>query len=371
MKFKIKKGVILDVLGKVQGLTGRKSNLAITATVLIKAGESGIGIEATDLETGFQGFYPADVESEGVIAINARKLYEIVRDFPSDDIQIDEIENYWIEIGNNNVEYHIVGMNPDEYQHIPQIDDVTFFEIESSAFKKMIESVLITGIFEDARAHITGILFEKIDNEDEKSVRIVSTDGSRLTLADYFYDKEFEQVPDLGMIVPKKGLSEVGKFLDSEKAVKIGIKDNHFIVKKEAETIIITLLEGEFPNYRDVIDQKEKYKIKMNKQMFMMMLRRMSILSSEEYKGVIFKFTENKLNINSTNPEIGESKEDMAIGFNGDPFEVMFNPKFFIETLSVIDDENIILNMIDETKPCLINGENDNSFLSVIMPMRI
>jgi DNA polymerase-3 subunit beta len=97
----------------------------------------------------------------------------------------------------------------------------------------------------------------------------------------------------------------------------------------------------------------------------------MSILSSEDYKGAIFNFEKNQLVVTSTNPDIGESKEDMDIQYSGDPLTVMFNPKFFIESLSVMDDENVILNIVDEEKPCLIEGEKDKTYLSVIMPMRI
>lgn len=102
-----------------------------------------------------------------------------------------------------------------------------------------------------------------------------------------------------------------------------------------------------------------------------MMLRRMSILSSEEYKGVIFNFDQNKLTISSTNPEIGESKEEMPIDFNRKAITVMFNPKFFIDTINVIADEKVVLNIVNEEKPCLIEGYQDKSYLSVIMPMRI
>jgi len=101
------------------------------------------------------------------------------------------------------------------------------------------------------------------------------------------------------------------------------------------------------------------------------MLKRMSILSSEDYKGVIFNFKEDKLFITTTNPDIGESKEDMDINFKGNPIEVAFNPRYFIETLSVIDSEKVIINIIDDEKPCLIEGENEDTFLSIIMPMRI
>jgi len=372
MKATINKNDILPVLSRLQGLAGRKTNLAITTSILIQTEESGISIAATDLETGFEGFYPAKIDAQGVIAINARKLYEIVRDFPSEDIYVNEIENHWFEIGNQTVEYHIVGLNPDDFPEIPKIEGVEFFEINSAAFGKMIDkTAIITGSSDDNRAHIVGIFAERIQAEKEKVFRLVSTDGSRLSKADFVFDKNFELPPGPNMLIPKKGLTEVAKFLDNEGSVKLGFKDNNFIVKKERETLIIRLLEGDFPQYGDIVVKTDGHDIPLDRQLFLMMLKRMSILSSDEYKGVIFHFNKDKLLINSTNPDIGESKEDMDISYKGDPVEVMYNPKFFLDTLGVIEDDNIILNIVDEEKPCKIEGENDKSFLSVIMPMRI
>jgi len=372
MHFTIDQKEFLNVLSKVQGLTGRRTSLAITTNVLVKASSSGISIMATDLETGFEGYYPASVEKEGVIALNARKLFEIVRDFPSEKIRINEIENHWIKIGNEHVVFNIVGMNPDDFPDIPLIEDVEFFEIDALSFNKMIErTVIISAASDDKRAHIIGIYLERIENEENKIVRMVSTDGSRLSTADYIYDKNYELPLGEGLLIPKKGISEVIKFLDKEGTVKIGFKDNNFIIKKESEKIIIRLLEGEFPKYDDITTKGDSNSIYLDKQLFLMMLKRMSILSSEDYKGVIFKFLNDKLIINSTNPEIGESKEDMEINYSGNPVEAMFNPRFFIETLNVIDDEKIVLSISNEEKPCLIEGENDANFLSVIMPMKI
>ena len=372
MKATINKNDILPVLSRIQGLAGRKTNLAITTSILIQTEKSGISIAATDLETGFEGFYPAKIDAQGVIAINARKLYEIVRDFPSEDIYINEIENHWIEIGNQTVEYHIVGLNPDDFPEIPKIEDVDFFEINSASFAKMIDkTAIITGASDDNRAHIVGIFTERIHQEKEKIFRLFSTDGSRLSKADCVFDKDFELTSGPDVLIPKKGLTEVAKFLDNEGSVKLGIKDNNFIVKKEKETLIIRLLEGDFPQYGDIVVKTDGHDIPMDRQLFLMTLKRMSIMSSEEYKGVIFHFNTDKLLINSTNPDIGESKEDMDISYKGDPVEVMYNPKFFIDTLGVIDEDNIILNIVDEEKPCKVEGENDKSFLSVIMPMRI
>jgi len=372
MKATFKKGDLLPVLSKVQGLTGRRTNLAITTNILIKADKKGLSILATDLETGFEGFYPADVEKEGIIAINARKFYEIVKDFPSEDVFLNEVENHWIEIGNKKVEYHIVGLNPDDFPEIPKIEDVEFFEIESMSLSKMIErSVIVSGATDDKRAHIIGVYAERIEEKKNKLFRFVSTDGSRLSKVDTVFDKDANLPPGASVMIPKKGLIEVAKFLDDEGLVKIGFKENNFIIQKDSETLIILLLEGDFPEYGDIIIKKGGYFVTFDRQLFLMMLRRMSILSSEDYKGVIFNFEKNQLVVTSTNPDIGESKEDMEIEYSGDPITVMFNPKFFIETLNVIDDDNVILNIVDEEKPCLIEGEKDKTYLSVIMPMRI
>ena len=372
MKATFKKGDLLPVLSKVQGLTGRRTNLAITTNVLIKAEKKGLSISATDLETGFEGFYPADVEKEGIIAINARKFYEIVKDFPSEDVFLNEVENHWIEIGNQKVEYHIVGLNPDDFPEIPKIEAVEFFDIESISLSKMIErSVIVSGATDDKRAHIIGVYAERIEQKKNKLFRFVSTDGSRLSKVDTVFDKDVNLPPGQSVMIPKKGLVEVGKFLDDEGLVKIGFKENNFIVQKDSETLIILLLEGDFPEYGDIIVKKGGYSVTFERQLFLMMLRRMSILSSEDYKGVIFNFDKNQLVVTSTNPDIGESKEDMEIEYSGESITVMFNPKFFIETLNVIDDDNVILNIVDEEKPCLIEGEKDKTYLSVIMPMRI
>ena len=236
----------------------------------------------------------------------------------------------------------------------------------------MIErAVIVSGSSDDKRAHITGVFAERVDEKDKKYIRFVSTDGSRLSKVDNIFEKDAVLPPGDNVIIPKKGLIEISKFLDDEGPVKIGFKDNNFIVQKDSETLIILLLEGDFPEYGDIIVKKGGHAIVMDRQQFLMMLKRMSILSSEDYKGVIFNFEKNQLVITSTNPDIGESKEDMEVQYGGEPITVMFNPKFFIETLNVIDEDKVVLNIVDEEKPCLIESKKDKTYLSVIMPMRI
>ncbi|MGD9351943.1 MAG: DNA polymerase III subunit beta, partial [Desulfobacterales bacterium] len=248
MNFTIKRNAILNTLAKIQGLAGRKTSLAITTNILIEATGSNIIIRATDLETGYEGTFPAEVEAEGTIAINARKLFEIVRDFPNEEININEIENHWIEIGQQTVEYHLVGMNYEDFPKIPRFDTVDFITIDSTALAAMIDkTVYIVGASDDKRAHIIGIYFETLLQDSIKQVRMVSTDGSRMAKIDRNYEDEFMLPAGEGILIPKKGLYEVAKFLDADDSVQVGIKDNNLIVKKKNEVIIIRLLEGEFP----------------------------------------------------------------------------------------------------------------------------
>ncbi|BBO90474.1 DNA polymerase III subunit beta [Desulfosarcina ovata] len=372
MKFTINKSQIVSVLAKIQGLAGRRSNLAITENILIRSGNEGVHLTATDLETGFEGFYGAVVDTEGAIAVSAKKLYEILREFPSDDIVINEIENRWIEIGSGKIQYHIVGMNPDDFPETPHITEVNFFPIDASVLEKMIErATIISAAGDEKRAHINGVFVERIKTEDICCFRFVSTDGSRLNSVDHQFDMSQTIDAGEGVLVPKKGLNEVAKFLDIEGDVQVGIKDSNFVVQKEAETIIIRMLEGEFPKYDDILKKGTVHLIELDKVKFSKMLKRMSILATDNYKGAVFNFDENKLVVTATNPDYGESKEEMEIEFSGDVIEAAFNPKFFLDTLSVIEDDNIILNIVDGNHPCIIEGDGDKTFTSVIMPMRI
>jgi len=372
MKLTVNKSDVIDVLAKIQGLTGRKSNLAITENLLLRSEPDGISLIATDLESGFEGFYPAKIEEEGTIAINAKTLYEIVRELPSEEFRIHEVENRWIEIGNRKVLYHIVGMNPEDFPDHPQVGDLEMVELAASDLKKMIEkTVMIAGAPNDKRAHINGVLLEKQEGSQTPCLRMVSTDGSRLALADQELEADTPALPEAGMIIPKRGLNEVGKFLENEERIQAGTKDNKFIVKKENETFIIRLLEGDFPKYADIVKRDRGHEIKLERLVFLKMLKRMSILSSETYKGVIFNFRENNLEITATNPDRGESKEDMDIDYHGESMQIAFNPRYFIDVLNAVEEDTVVLHLIDEEKPCLIEGEADKRFLSVIMPMRI
>jgi DNA polymerase III subunit beta len=372
MKVTINKSDIVDVLSKIQGLTGRRSSLAITEAVLIQTDEKGIHLTATDLETGYEGRYPAIVESQGTIAISARKFYEIVREFPSADVLVEEGENRLIHIGNQNVQYNLKGMNPDDFPTTPELEIDHFFTVDSSGFKSMIEkSVIISGIGEDKKPHINGVLFEKMTGSVPNLLRMVSTDGSRLSKYDLVDSSESGLPSGDGVLIPKKGLHEISKFLGTGESVQLAIQNSYFVVQSNHETFYVRLLEGQFPKYEEIISRTDGYQIELDKEPFLNMLKRMSIMCTDNYRAVMFKFSADELIINATNPDIGESKEDMKIAYSGDTIEAAFNPRFFIEALNAVDDKKLIVDIVSDDKPCLINGAEEKSYLSAVMPMRV
>jgi DNA polymerase-3 subunit beta len=372
MKFTVDKKQIMEALTGLQGITGRKSTLAITENVLIRANSENITLSATDLETGFEGVYPASVEHDGIIAVNARRLNEIVRTAPMDHLKFEELENRWIEISSGNAEFHLVGMNAEDFPDIPKITDVDFFKINSAYFKGMIEkSIIISVAGDEKREHMIGVAFERIVNDTEKIIRMVSTDIKRLAKIDYVCDPSVELKAAEKIILPKKGLTEVNKFLESRGDVLIGVKGNHFIVKKQNETIITNLLEGDFPDISELMVFDRNDDIEFDKDLLLMMLRRMLIVTSDEYRAVIFKFADNELTLRAVNPNVGESKEVLSIQYEREPLEIAFNPKYFIEAISFIEDEKVLVNIKDKENPGIIRGMNDTKYLNVIMPMKI
>lgn len=372
MKFTVCRDDILSVMANIQGLTGRKSSMAITASVLIQAKSDKIRISATDLETGFEGSYPAQVQSDGILTLNSRKLFEIIRDFPSDNIDFEQTANRWVDIGDVNVKYHISGLDPETFPKNPVLNDIDLFNIDSRHLKKMIDKTVgIIGQADDKRPHIIGVSLHTVEEHDSNILRMVSTDIGRLARVDYMYGKSVKvPVPD-GVLIPKKGLMEVSKFLTEDGIVNIGVSNNNFILRKENESFFIRLLEGDFPNYEKAITKDSQYNMSLDKKTFLMTLKRMSILAVDKYPAVVFAFEKGNLNISSTSTELGDSKEDMPVEYDREPMKVTYNPRYMIDMLNVIEGDKVIINIRGEEYPCLIEEEEDKSYIGAIMAMQI
>ncbi|MDY6837873.1 MAG: DNA polymerase III subunit beta [Thermodesulfobacteriota bacterium] len=371
MEFKIKKEKVLPALTKVQGITGKKSTLPITSNVVIYAKEGYIVILATDLEIAFQGHYEAEVVAQGGSAVPSRKVYEIVRDFPSDVVAFKESENRWIQIADKTIEYNIVGMETETFPGLPEVESVPLFDMDGDILKNMLEKTMYAALSDEGRVHLAGVFFETITEGEERFFRMVSTDGHRLSRIDEPIDKGSGFELEEGVIVPKSGIVEILRLIEGGGTVQVGLRDKDFIVKKDSETLIIRLIEGEFPDYNLVIPKEIKREVRVEKEVLLMMLKRMSILSSDKYRSMRFKIDKEQMETTTTNPDIGESREVIPVRYNGEGMEIAFNPRYFVDCVSHMKSEEVIIRLNDEATPCVVEGDKDKGFLSVIMPMRI
>ncbi len=369
MDFLINKNNIIDALLKIQGITGRNTNLAITSDILINASSSKLSITANNLETVFLGEYEAQVKSEGIITINSNKFFEIIKEYPFEDIAVKEIENRWVEIGEGDTQYNIVSSNYENFPQTPLIEDINFIDIDCSDIKKMVDVTSSISYSQDEkRMYMLGVLVEKAD---ENKLRVVSTDSKRLHCYKFEYEGEID-FPKDNILIPKKAFSEIGKFVTNKQGkIKFGIKDNHVIVSKDNEVLMIKLFEGEYPDYKRLLDTENMTPVNMEKNMFNTMLRRLSILTSEQYKSIILKFENNELISTINNPEIGDFKDKLNIEYNGGKIESAFNPKYFMDALKIIENENLVIYIKDKESPFLVKGLDNDKLVCIIMAMKI
>ena len=284
-----------------------------------------------------------------------------------------EVENRWVEIGQNDSIFHIVSSDYENFPETPVIENVDFIEISAKDLKKMVDVASVVNFSGDEkRIYVLGALIEQVTGADgSDKLRIVSTDSRRLHCYDADYNGTLN-LPEEKVLIPKKGLSELNKFIDSSHdIIRVGVKDNHFVFQRANESIMIKLLEGDYPDYKPVINTETMVPVEMDRSIFTTLMRRVSILTSEDYKSVILNFRENELVVTITNPEIGESKERLMVGFSGEEIKSAFNPKYFQDALNLFGESTVVLNIKDSKSPCIIKSLDDDKLVCVIMAMHI
>jgi DNA polymerase III subunit beta len=374
MEIKIDRETLLRGIYRVQGILEKRSNMPILSSVLLSAKGDKLKISATDLEVSFEKNYPAKVIKSGDITLSGKRLLDISREANSNEIHIVEKENNWVYISDGNAHYNLSFLPPDEFPVLTGIEsDCVFIEIDGKTFSEMINKTIYATTMEESGFRLSGVFLENIQSDNNVYFRMVSTDGHRLSLI----DKKVKDTEKLemknGIMIPKKSLIELNKFVLEEETILIGLQKNNFIAKKNESLIVIRLLDSKFPDYKTMLPEKKKDDILITipKKNLLDTMRRMMIVGGDQYKGVIFNISEDCIEMISENPDLGDVKEKIDITYKGKTIKAGFNPKYFIDALQPLESETIFLNIKDENSPCFITGEIDDGFLGLIMPIRI
>ncbi|UCG11976.1 MAG: DNA polymerase III subunit beta [Deltaproteobacteria bacterium] len=371
MELTIERDDLLRGLQKSQSVAEKRSSMPVLSNVLLEAKDEYLHLTATNLEVSYTGSHQATVITEGAVTIQARKFYEIVKELPFPEIRILEKENNWVNISSGNTEYNLVGLPADEFPQVTKFEDASWVEMEAVLLKEMIDKTLFAVSTEETRYNLSGIYFEKLETEDPVSLRLVATDGHRLSLVQKALPEVTRFDFDKGIIAPRKGMQELSRLLEEGEQVEITFQENTAIFRKAESTLLMRLIDGDFPDYNTVIPKNCERILEIERSTFMEMLRRMSIISTERYRGIRCKISADGMEIISNNPEIGDAREDIPVKYQGEEMTIAFNPRYFMETLAVMKSKMIAAKMIDESSACIISGEEDEGFFAVIMPMRL
>jgi len=371
MQFHISKEIFLKGLTKVQGIIEKRHTIPILANVLIEAKNNEIIITATDLEVGVKSNYKSDVITEGKVTVSAKKLFEIIKELPNKTIKFTSKNNYWVEITCEKSIFNLVGLSPEEFPKFPEISN-NLSKVETDILSEMIDKTIFSVSNDETKFNLTGIFIKSEINDEKNNIVFVSTDGHRLSMIERNLNSNLDEKFKDGFILPKKGINEIRRLIENkEDDVEIGISENNFSVSSDSTKLIMRMVDGDFPDYKRVIPEKTSNSAIINKDLFLHSLKRISVLSSEKSKGVKVNLTNDCLTLYSSNPDIGDAKEELDIIYSGSEISIGFNAKYIIDILQSIDKENIVFFIKDNISPGLIQPENDENYLAVVMPMRL
>ena len=369
----LERGQLLGALSGLQSVTGKKGTIAILSNVLLETGDSSITLTATDLEIGLKINVPAEILSPGAMTLPARKMLEIVREAANSTIHIEEKENNWIKIEEGSSHYNMAGTGADEYPSFPSFAEDGFVTIASEILTDLIEKTIVSVANEgESQFNLTGALLENEEKGGENFLRMVSSDGHRLSLMERKLSNTILFEPSRKIIIPKKGLLEIKKIAEANDTFSFSVEEKQAVVKTEDTLLIIRLLNGEFPDYKNIINiLDEKNFILVNRIRLMNSMKRMNLFTEDRFNVVNLKINKKSINLFSQSADIGNANDKIDVEYNGDELSLYFNGRYFIDSLNVLSCENVKLFISSERSPCFIQSTEEEGFLSVIMPMKL
>ena len=372
MEFDIKRKVFLEAVQKTLGIVERKTTMPILSNLLIRAGQGRITIVATDREIGLVADYEAQTTVPGDITVSAKKLHEMIRETQGETIHVVKNERNIVILTSGKVTYRIPGLSTEEYPAVVDDDEMPLYNIKASLIKEMIRKTSFAISTDDMRKNLSGVFLETEPSDESIGVRMVATDGHRLaSMKGDAGDHTFLRLGK-GVIVPRKGLGEIRRLLeDTPEEVKIGVRQGILVIKSDQVLLKVSLIDGEYPDYKRVIPSEKGVVVEMDKNQFLHSLRRMSVISSERYNGVIVTLSENKVVLNSTNPDVGEANDEIEAVYQGEERSVGYNVTYLAEAIEVIDEDRIELEIGAEMKPAIVRAVGNHCYFCIVMPLKL
>ena len=370
MEFTISRDELQSALYLMQGVVERRTPIPILGNVLLTAEGEGILVAATDQQIGVRRRCSAKVKKKGATTANGRMLHDIVRELPDGDLSLRSLDNHWIEISSGKSRFKVVGIDPQEFPAMPKIAkeaEKQFVVVPPATLSEMISRTLFAVSVDETRVNLSGIY---VDRTEANLLRLVATDGHRLAMVTRTVDG---LTPAHSVILPRKGIVELRRLLEGgDEPVAIATKPPVVHASRGPVELSMRLVEGEFPDYKQVIPSNSTRHLTVQLEAFEAALRRVSLVSSEISHGIRLAAERGTLKISSVNPDRGEAEEEIDAEFDGDPVVVGFNARYLLDVLNVMSPgARVEMSLGDELSPGILRGDDDREFLYVVMPMRL
>jgi len=369
MKLRIERKALLKGVGRTLGVVDRRGSMPVLSHFLLEAAEGQVIVAATDLEVSFRGVYPAQVEETGALCLPAHYFHNLIKKVSGGFLDLSTSEGPKLQIQVGKHHYQVLGLPADQFPSIPEIGDQSMSEVQSKLLREMIGKIIFSVCTDDSRRSLCGVLWEKVG---DSQLRLVSTDGHRLTLI----QRELPVAIEDRVLVPRKGMGGISRLLAGADKVGLGLDKENLVLKTDQESLFVRLSSEKFPDYRRVIPKSFAFRFRVNRQALHDAIERISQLSRERFRGVVFNLGHDQLEVNFQNPEVGEGRELLPLTLEeGDadrlPVQVGFNARYLLEPLATVKSEEVLLELNDQNRPVRLTDGNDPNYFGVIMPMAL
>lgn len=381
MELKIQQRDFLRGLARTHGVADRKSSMPILSNVLLSAeAPERLRLSATDLYLGITALAPASIQRGGSVAVSARTLFDIVKALPEGEITLRVGENQAVTLEQGKIKYKVPGLPGDDFPPLPNPGDVEFATLDAALVGELIGLTSYSMSSDDTRPHLAGALFEG----DGKTVRMVTTDGHRLSKAEAKLDGE---MLNFSMLIPHKGVAELKRVIEDAKAeakaqskggeettakVSIAMAAGNAFFRHGDLQLSVKLADEQFPPYDKVIPQQHSKTIIAGRDKLIATLKRISLVASDKSGGVQLHIEPGVLRIVSQNPDVGEGTEELDVDYAGDNVSIGFNARYLLDALGALSHDEVALELSGELDPGVVRPVGEGtSFVGVIMPMRI
>jgi len=374
MKFKINRDHFSNGLAQVLNVVGSKAAMPILSNVLIEAEKDQISLSTTNLDLGIRCKIKAEVKEGGSVTLPVKRLATIVRELPNADVTVDASANHQVKIASGGSNFKIMGIGAEEFPKLPDTGNDKSFTFEQGELATMLSNVAYAQSTDETRYILNGVYF----NFKDGKVALVATDGRRLALV----SKEVEvTAANTGAIIlPAKTVAELLRLLGKGDKLKISFDERRaaFQIDTDKDTdsgltesvfLFSKVVEGNYPNYQQVIPKETHQRIKLERELFLQCVHRAALVTSEKSNSVKVKLSANLLEVTASSPDFGESHESMAISYTGPELQVAFNPQFVMDPLRALTKDEVFFEVKDEVSPGVF--KTLESFVCVIMPVRL